>query len=261
MAFYISPDGRVISFDAEVKADGSVRPRNYHDFIEGNLNPQQEPLASDRKTRPTKTTKAKKVHKNQPLQPNPISLSSEPKGVKRSCLEQITSIIDCSSLSASAKTFVRLRALALTVLPFTNKLYNKIAKAGLEKEMNSILDLFNEINEMIQRNCSFSKKLSNKAAVSTNQIPIQRVVQSSSYKMPSQKARISYVKEEDPISQAPIDNTIYLRKGNVPKYGYARDYFGRVKERDSYREDRAVNPYSSLSSYDFEDDNESLDIL
>lgn len=44
-----------------------------------------------------------------------------------------------------------------------------------------------------------------------------------------------------------------------PKYGYARDYFGRIKECDHYIEDCVVNPYTSDNSlYDIEDDNESL---
>ena len=44
-----------------------------------------------------------------------------------------------------------------------------------------------------------------------------------------------------------------------PKYGYARDRFGRVQERDNYREDKWENPYSSSNSlYDAEDDNDSL---
>ena len=44
-----------------------------------------------------------------------------------------------------------------------------------------------------------------------------------------------------------------------PKYGYARDRFGRVQERDNYREDQWENPYSSSNSlYDSEDDHDSV---
>lgn len=32
MAHYITADGRVQSFEAEVKSDGTVRPKNYHEF-------------------------------------------------------------------------------------------------------------------------------------------------------------------------------------------------------------------------------------
>lgn len=59
----------------------------------------------------------------------------------------------------------------------------------------------------------------------------------------------------------------YCHSGNStnssrkPKYGYARDYFGRVQERDSYREDKQTNNYSSSALYDFEDDHDSQNIL
>lgn len=50
-----------------------------------------------------------------------------------------------------------------------------------------------------------------------------------------------------------------------PKYGYARDYFGRVLERDILNEERGDENWQSYvrqqsydySSYDAEDENES----
>lgn len=49
-----------------------------------------------------------------------------------------------------------------------------------------------------------------------------------------------------------------VKKGRKPKYGYARDFFGRIQERDRYVEDRDVNPCSAANSlYDKEDDNSS----
>lgn len=45
-----------------------------------------------------------------------------------------------------------------------------------------------------------------------------------------------------------------------PKYGYARDLFGRVQERDSFKDGAyQVNDYGQ-SSYDPEDDNGDLDM-
>lgn len=42
---------------------------------------------------------------------------------------------------------------------------------------------------------------------------------------------------------------------NHPKYGYARDYFGRVQERDSFKDGAySVEDYGQ-SSYAHEDDN------
>lgn len=50
----------------------------------------------------------------------------------------------------------------------------------------------------------------------------------------------------------------YKTYGKKPKYGYARDFYGRIQERDHYVENRKVNEYSSNSSlYDKEDDHDS----
>lgn len=46
-------------------------------------------------------------------------------------------------------------------------------------------------------------------------------------------------------------------KGRRPKYGYARDKFGRIQERDHYVEGRNVNPYHDNSDYDGNDDHDS----
>lgn len=42
-----------------------------------------------------------------------------------------------------------------------------------------------------------------------------------------------------------------------PKYGYARDIFGRVQERDRYKENSGENTDYDCSSYDPEDDHDS----
>ncbi len=40
-----------------------------------------------------------------------------------------------------------------------------------------------------------------------------------------------------------------------PKYGYARDIFGRVQERDSFKDGEYNVPDYGQASYDPEDDN------
>ncbi len=89
--------------------------------------------------------------------------------------------------------------------------------------------------------------------------------QSAVFSKPSDVTTVKHVHYDDgtfrPLKGNEWVSGNFIRKGPAPKYGYARDRFGRVQERDSYREDRDVNPYSSNSSYDFEDDNSSMDIL
>jgi hypothetical protein len=43
-----------------------------------------------------------------------------------------------------------------------------------------------------------------------------------------------------------------------PKYGYARDIFGRVQERDRYKEDSTEKLDYDYSSYDREDDHSNV---
>ncbi|MBO6248795.1 MAG: hypothetical protein J6N54_08310 [Bacteroidales bacterium] len=43
-----------------------------------------------------------------------------------------------------------------------------------------------------------------------------------------------------------------------PKYGYARDIFGRIQERDRYKEETHEKPKYDYSSYDREDDHDNV---
>ena len=71
------------------------------------------------------------------------------------------------------------------------------------------------------------------------------------------------------IKDSLVDSdVIYKRNGpsRPPKYGYARDYFGRVQERDSFNEEKknefkqAQNKQSryDYSNYDAEDDHDGV---
>lgn len=52
-----------------------------------------------------------------------------------------------------------------------------------------------------------------------------------------------------------IDANNMARKS---KYGYARDIFGRVQERDLYKEEKHEKPKYDYSSYDREDDHDNV---
>ena len=51
----------------------------------------------------------------------------------------------------------------------------------------------------------------------------------------------------------------YIIMPRKPKYGYARDIFGRVQERARYKEDSTEKLDYDYSSYDREDDHISFD--
>lgn len=72
------------------------------------------------------------------------------------------------------------------------------------------------------------------------------------------------VRSRTPSSEIPSfckinkDSVQYNHSHKRHKYGYARDYFGRIQERDHYVENRSINSYHSNSNYDREDDNDSI---
>lgn len=43
-----------------------------------------------------------------------------------------------------------------------------------------------------------------------------------------------------------------------PKYGYARDIFGRIQERDRFKEEVHENQIYDYSNYDREDDHDNV---
>lgn len=260
MSYFIGPDGRLMSFDAEIKADGSVRPRNYHDFAEGNLVSQSEQEGVAQRTHDEYLT-APGQRKEKPRNITPISkLSKNNKALYKS---EIRAIINLSLMSSSAADFVRARAMALTPIRICSKLNRKICDAALDYEMDEIINVIKQVNSVIAKFASISNASNRQSDRKKKPTPQPNFLTNASHKdvLPSQSRRLTYVAESQPRITQHTNNTQYVRSGRLPKYGYARDYFGRVQERDSYREDRPVNPYSSLSSYDKEDDNESLDII
>lgn len=62
-----------------------------------------------------------------------------------------------------------------------------------------------------------------------------------------------------------VEANVIIRKGRTPQYGYARDRFGRIQERDSFNEDKRNEFYKSsknqnnydYSNFDAEDDHDS----
>lgn len=50
----------------------------------------------------------------------------------------------------------------------------------------------------------------------------------------------------------------YIIMPRKPKYGYARDIFGRVQDRDRYKEDSTEKLDYDYSSYDREDDHSNI---
>lgn len=262
MAYYISEDGRLHTFDAEIKADGTVRPKSYRDFTEGKtITPSRQDAGARRRYNQYLTTPDRK--KNKTTFHNTVSVPAIPRSKREACKSDIMTLLVETQMSVSARDFVRVRAMCLSAIPISNKLKRKICDAALDYEMNTIIDVISQINAIIESYLDYKQIIGTnrtKARTQTQKCTTS-IVTSHTEVLSSQRSQVLGVVESVQQNPQHINSTIYVRKGMAPKYGYARDYFGRVQERDSYREDRPVNPYTSLSNYDKEDDNESLDIL
>lgn len=175
-------------------------------------------------------------------------------------------LISESSLSTRAKSFITGLTLKKEPIQITSALKKKIKILQLSSEEGRIKDLISKYNDLLGR-VSFKKKKTKRSNFGNLGEQIRRLFGNKPLGTTSNSTAISTPKTK---GNKGIDSSSkgnewvsgnYVRKGPKPKYGYARDRFGRVQERDSYREDRSVNPYHSNSNYDREDDNDSLDML
>ena len=91
-------------------------------------------------------------------------------------------------------------------------------------------------------------------AVVSSEIIKNKIITSSTS---LQSAQLECQKESTSISSIPSDSSSVFDP-RKPKYGYARDRYGRVQERDCYIENRNSNPFHDNSDYDREDDHDSV---
>lgn len=277
MAYYITEDGRVVPFDADVKEDGTVRPANYSQFILGqptSANVKEQKYTTYPLTRPVPKTqqnstilpKSTKRQKSAAQQKSatPLKSTKKPKKtipqvsakqVKRTKQQKdelrakISKIIQDSHLSKSAQELIMLKAGCLQEIVINNKLIKAINNRSLDYEKDKIQNAILQINALLHETKPVQKH-----------IPVATT--STTKTQPTASKKVTVVQSDEVRTKFNYwTSGNYVRKGPAPKYGYARDRFGRVQERDSYREDKDVNPYSIDSSYDSEDDHASMDIL
>lgn len=147
-------------------------------------------------------------------------------------------------------------------IEITQKLLSRIEHMGLASEEENIIYTIKVYNNLIKNYIiTDNKKLvRSKEAKRLKNHTKQKTIQPTISDQNHHSGTDTTFQEKEPVGKEWVSGN-YVRKGPQPKYGYARDRFGRVQERDSYREDIDVNPYSSYSSYDSEDDHDSQNIL
>lgn len=186
--------------------------------------------------------------------------------------QKIDIILRNSKLSKLAIDFIIERTNSLAKVGITKKLYKRIKDLGLAEEYMDIITAISKINYAISEKKHSYQNQTVVKPYTPKPAPVKSPSKRPKANSQNNQKKVKYTVESANEYNSPdkINRTLksnerlsgnYIRKGPVPKYGYARDRFGRVQERDSYREDRDVNPYNTNSSYDREDDNSSMDIL
>ena len=202
-------------------------------------------------------------------------------------LKKINDIIINTSLSEEAKEFILRKATSLEEIQIKSEEIKKMRTRGLFIGSGTVYSTFEKINNLIREyrrkypqsiESDATRPLNKVISPSNNNVtkqasfPVTKptvenkpskktIVSKPSIHKSSKKTYNDVVHTYRPLKGNEWTSGNYIRKGPAPKFGYARDRFGRVQERDSYREDKVINPYSINSSYDSEDDHDSMDIL
>ena len=272
MPFVINPDGTVDVLEVEYDSYGNMRPKRTHD----SNTPSFKSVSSIKSKLSAGFTSKKKKKKNKknvvtsssviPTESNndvkvSVPSNNDSSNIGDKSLVKKVRIITRQSVE---KFFLRKKSLRQII---TNEELEraKLLLKGL------LLELFMQRYEQYKEYCLkigwgpkipiiSKKKKNNKKKKHIAETVIQRG--NTSGNTIGAIAKFSSVK--DSLADADVK---YNKTGpsRPPKFGYARDYFGRVQERDSYNDDkknefkhaeRSQSRYD-YSSYDAEDDHDS----
>lgn len=255
--FMFLPDGRVTSIEASVHKDGTVSPANYSKFATFMEEDTDEiPLNEPQSNRSVR------------------SVSSD----KDSITDAIDDLINAFSFNERIRDIIRTYAFALRPLK-KSQIISQISTFREGLILSSFISRYNKLLRKYLGNgfgvyAPYSGSIKNKEEQSfcDNNTRENKVVVRA-----KEKGNCDFVNISVPpfgnfeiVSRSEQNNKSsglefnewvsgnYIRKGPKPKYGYARDYFGRIQERDHYLEGENVNPYDSNSNYDSEDDHDSF---
>lgn len=165
-------------------------------------------------------------------------------------------VCQVDGLSKNAYDFIVGYLITLKMIDI-NKLTSEIIKHHLIEEKGKLIAIAKMANRRIleyknPRTNSYNSNKHHKQAINNN-------VNSNSISNLISDSSIKNLKQLKSSLDNIADNHV-IKPGNKSKYGYARDFFGRVKKSDIYQEGANVNPYSSTPLYDREDDHDSQDI-
>lgn len=265
MAFVINPDGTITTVEADYDRYGNLRPKiprssseDFHKSLTGVAN-----TGSSRKQRKKKKKAISAIHV---VNNTPVSQTNKPVEKPAESTFKKVRVITRQSVE---RFFERKKSLRQLV---TNEEFLRatVTLKGL------LLELFLKKYEQYKEYCremGWGKKIltikKSKKKKKKN-LPIIAPANAANNNHKTSANTIGNIAKFSTIKDSMADDdVIYNRTGfgasHHPKYGYARDKFGRVQERDSFNEDKrsefklaqSRHKNYDYSNYDAEDDHDS----
>lgn len=263
MPFVINPDGTVDMIDVEYDSYGNMRPKIKREPSMPSFKPSEGIGSFYSKKKRKKNKNKDVVTKTAASQQVSGSVVNKPSQNKEE--KSIVKKVRIITRQSVERFFIRKKSLRQLV---SNEelMRAKVLLKGL------LLDLFMQRYEQYKKYCTlmgWGIKIPaiNKRKQKKNKKKKKHIFENVERRNNASGHTIADTAKFSSINDSMADtDVVYNRTGpsRPPKYGYARDYFGRVQERDSFNEEknefkRAERNQShyDYSSFDAEDDHDS----
>lgn len=254
MAIIINPDGTVSTIEVDHDAYGNIRPKMPQDIAE---KPSEKPYVSSSQKKGVIYPRVQKKKKKKVVPSVSNQSQEKTKVVTKQSIDRYFAYINSHHQRITEKEHIKtLTLLKDEVLDYYKRRYLEYQVAHMPKPANIISTKPAEAKKKKKKNKQNKQQKKEKQAK-------QFISRNSGFTI-AEIASFSSLKGALPGNDIINGRSIY-GASRQPKYGYARDRYGRVQERDSFNEDRknefklAQSQHKSYdySSYDAEDDHDS----
>lgn len=274
MAYVINPDGTITTVEADYDRNGNIKIKRGYSFEKDIMSKSYNTIPSYTKSR--KKKKAKK--QNTVASPRVVETASTTvvEKVKKIVLPKVSAPKNAAKKVKRVKEVAtkvthidrkRIKTFFLTIAEIDSYFKYKIAN-GIAITQEAYLKISETLPEGLKRyfkskyNDYINKIKPNATSIKEKFISEQPKPKRAGFTL-GEVATFSSMHKRTP-DEGMVNGRPLNGASRNPKYGYARDRFGRVQERDSFNEDlrnefenaqRHQNNYD-YSSYDENDDND-----
>lgn len=251
MAYVINPDGTITTVPADYDRNGNLSIKKGYTFDEESGTQKQVSKSATPQGKSSNRTISGKLTGAK----TPVKDTSSQKKVSK------TIVLGESSSSSSKMVTLQLpvRNKKKTPLFISEAQINKffINKIANHKELNhkDFQRIINTLSGKLAKHFNFCYR---------EFLKVQQLYEKTTKKSVNKLKKTIGAKQSANNMFKPIPKTTSQQSGRKPKYGYARDRFGRVQERDSFNEEKRNEFYQAnnsqkhydYSSFDANDDND-----